>query len=259
MTRLRNAFSEDVIEVTGSQLRAFASLPPNIAAAVAANGATIARAGGTPSRLGVHRASPQPTDRPASADAISRGLDRMGAAGWRATTGNESSSSGNPGAGGDDARRGQSKGKPRGAAAAGNRDRSDTPGKRLAAEAERIRRASEATRRVGQAGAGPSRLNPNAPVEQPLPPRSDPFPQPQDAHEVINVDDEDDAEKDTRGGREEIVRLLAGMYTNMSENEVRPYHFFTRVPAFASRGTNFRRQFAGAFKPDPSSSRTGEI
>jgi hypothetical protein len=139
----------------------------------------------------------------------------MGAAGWRATTGNESSSLGNPGAGGDDARRGQSKGKPRGAAAAGNRDRSDTPGKRLAADAERIRRAAEATRRVGQAGAGPSRLNPNAPVEQPpLPPGSDPSHQPQDA-EVITVDDEDDAEKDTRG-RESTVQMLLGFYTNMT-------------------------------------------
>ena len=242
MTRLRNAFSEDVIEVTGSQLRAFASLPPNIAAAVAANGATIARAGGTPSRLGVHRASPQPTDRPASADAISRGLDRMGAAGWRATPGNESPSSGIPGAGGDDARRGQSKGKPRGAAAAGNRDRSDTPGKRLAAEAERIRRAAEATRRVGQAGAGPSRLNPNAPAEQPPPPpRSDPSHQPQDADELITVDDEDDAEKDTRGGRESTVRMLSRFYTNMTESEVRPHHFFTRVLASASPCGTFCR------------------
>ena len=76
---------------------------------------------------------------------------------------------------------------------------------------------------------------------------------------MITVDDEDDVEKDTRGGRDTTVRWFAEMYTNMSENEVRPYHFFTRVPAFASRGTNFRRQFAGAFKPDPSSSRTGEI
>ncbi len=58
---------------------------------------------------------------------------------------------------------------------------------------------------------------------------------------MITVDDEDDAEKDTRGGRESTVQMLLGFYTNMTESEVRPHHFFTRILASAFPGGTFCR------------------
>jgi len=230
VTRLRNAVGEE-IELTDTRLQGFANVPAPIAAALTANDATMARVGGLFNRPRAQIAIAQP-----SADMLRRGVDRVSEAGWRPVSENESSFSGMPGPGGDDARRGQSKGKPRGAAAASNRDRSESAGKRLAAEAAGFHRAGEAARRVGQDNAGPSRLNPNVPTRQPPPPRRfDPAHQPPHEDEVITVEDEDDAEKNTRDGREQTVQVLKTLYTNMTDIEVRPPPLFHASSGSASQ------------------------
>ena len=230
VTRLRNAVGEEEIELSDTQLQGFANVPAPIAATLTANDATMARVGGLSNRPRAQIAIAQP-----AADMLRRGVDRVSEACWRPVSENESSFSSMPGLRGDDARRGQSKGKPRGAAAAANRDRSESAGKRLAAEAAGFYRAGEATRRVGQVNAGPSRLNPDAPTRQPPPPRRfDPAHQPPHEDEVITVEDEDDAEKDTRVAREKTVQVLKTLYTNMTDIEVRPPPLFHASSGSAS-------------------------
>ena len=228
VTRLRNAFDDGVIELTDTQVRGYANVPPQIAAALGANDATMARVGGPINRPQAQRAFARPADEAASADLLRRGFERASAAGWHPTPENESSFTGAPGVGGDDARRAQSKGKPRGAAAAGNRARSESAGQRLAAEAASFRQAPEASRRAGQAGgAGPSRLNPSASARAtPQTHARDSVYTPPHEEEVIIMDDDGAAEKETRRVREETVRFLAGLYTNMTPSEVRHPQLF---------------------------------
>ena len=230
VTRLRNAFDDGVIELTDTQVRGNANVPPQIAAALGANDATMARVGGPINRPQAQRAFARHADEAASADLLRRGFERASAAGWHTTPENESSFTGAPGVGGDDARRAQSKGKPRGAAAAENRARSESVGKRLAAEAASMRQAQEASRRAGQTGAAPSRLNPFAAPQTMLETRPlYPVHPPPHDEEVIIMSDDDAAEKGTRGEavREvAVLQMLTNLYTNMTSSEVRPSPHF---------------------------------
>ncbi len=52
---------------------------------------------------------------------------------------------------------------------------------------------------------------------------------------MITVENEDDAEKDTRGGREQTIQMLKTFYTNMTDIEVRPPPLFHASSGSASQ------------------------
>ena len=52
---------------------------------------------------------------------------------------------------------------------------------------------------------------------------------------MITVEDEDDAEKNTRDGREQTVQVLKTLYTNMTDIEVRPPPLFHASSGSASQ------------------------